>query len=74
MLKIVKVIQWACIIIGFGGAAFSAYMLFKIQNTTTVQPIKTVAEKIKDNENPDNVSVDVHEKLDPVKLMKQSEK
>lgn len=67
-------IQWVCIIIGAGGTGFSAYMHFKIQNAA-VTPITKVDEKDSDAapaNNADN-KVHLHQKLDPVKLMNQSE-
>lgn len=67
-------IQWLAISIGAIGTGFSAYMHFKIQNTTAVVPIKKVEENVADKA-PANVDhkVHVHDNLDPVKLMSQSE-
>lgn len=73
MLKIVNLIKWLSIIIGAGGAMFSAYMHFKIQNAALVTPIKTVDEKVNDN-GPVKVNNKITvEELDPVKLMNQNE-
>lgn len=74
MLKIVATIKWLCIIVGSIGAVVAAAMHFKIQNDTSVVPIKNVTAKIDAIINPKrDTKVSVPVKLDPAKLMNQNE-
>ncbi|KAJ6635575.1 Sensory neuron membrane protein 1 [Pseudolycoriella hygida] len=76
VLKIVKIIQWLSIIIGGAGTIFSAYMHFKIQNTTAVVPLKKVEGKTEDSPQTANggaINIATLQKLNPAQLMNQNE-